>query len=395
MVAALVAILVIGAVLRVWQINAVGLNSDEAVYAGQGASIAGDATASRPSSRSSGRTRCCSRRSSRSASSSGIRSCSGAWLAAARRGRDDLPHLPLGSLLYGRRAGLVAALLIALMPYHVVVTRQVLLDGPMMFFATLSLYLLARYAATQRHRLALRRGGGARPDGLTQGEQRDPARRGLRVPRPHARRRGPAIRHADRLRRRSCVAIVSRVPALARRWPAQTSTGGNFLAWQLFRRPNHDWIFYPTAVPLGDRPRRRARPRASGCGCCAGARLLAGDAAAGLDRGAGRASSSSGRSRASSTCCRSRRRSRSWPRGCSCSDPMRARRRTPRLSALRRACAARRSRCAVIALSLVIPSWQRDPAGDRADVPRRLGRRARRPRGRAAGSTPTCPRARA
>ncbi|MDH3725553.1 MAG: hypothetical protein OER93_07405, partial [Thermoleophilia bacterium] len=24
---------------------------------------------------------------------------------------------------------------------------------------------------------------------------------------------------------------------------------GNFLAWQLFRRPNHEWTFYPTVVP--------------------------------------------------------------------------------------------------------------------------------------------------
>ena len=31
----------------------------------------------------------------------------------------------------------------ALMPYHVVVTRQVLLDGPMTFFATLTLVLFA------------------------------------------------------------------------------------------------------------------------------------------------------------------------------------------------------------------------------------------------------------
>ena len=34
----------------------------------------------------------------------------------------------------------------ALMPYHVVVSRQVLLDGPMTLFATLTLVLLARFA---------------------------------------------------------------------------------------------------------------------------------------------------------------------------------------------------------------------------------------------------------
>ena len=34
-----------------------------------------------------------------------------------------------GKILYGTSAGLIAALFMALMPYHVVVTRQVLLDG--------------------------------------------------------------------------------------------------------------------------------------------------------------------------------------------------------------------------------------------------------------------------
>lgn len=33
-------------------------------------------------------------------------------------------------------------------PYHVIVTRQVLLDGPMVLFATLTLYLLARFGTT-------------------------------------------------------------------------------------------------------------------------------------------------------------------------------------------------------------------------------------------------------
>ena len=42
----------------------------------------------------------------------------------------------LGRHLYGARAGLVAAAILALMPYHVAVTRQVLLDGPQTFFLT-------------------------------------------------------------------------------------------------------------------------------------------------------------------------------------------------------------------------------------------------------------------
>src|SRR5205085_1713238 len=65
----------------------------------------------------------------------------------------------IGRLLYGRRAGLIAALILGLMPYHVIVTRQVLLDGPMTFCATLALYLMARYAMTER-RLWLYAAGG-------------------------------------------------------------------------------------------------------------------------------------------------------------------------------------------------------------------------------------------
>ena len=54
----------LGALIRLWQIGSLGFNSDEAVYAGQAASIAGQATTCR-TSRSSGRTRCSTSRCSR------------------------------------------------------------------------------------------------------------------------------------------------------------------------------------------------------------------------------------------------------------------------------------------------------------------------------------------
>ena len=57
----------------------------------------------------------------------------------------------LGSLLYGRRVGLVAALFMAVMPYHVIVTRQFLLDGPLTLLTTLTLYCLARWKGIGTH----------------------------------------------------------------------------------------------------------------------------------------------------------------------------------------------------------------------------------------------------
>src|SRR5205814_903278 len=56
----------------------------------------------------------------------------------------------VGAELDGRAVGLTAALLMAVMPYAVVVSRQALLDGPMAFFATLALFLLVRFAASER-----------------------------------------------------------------------------------------------------------------------------------------------------------------------------------------------------------------------------------------------------
>ncbi len=58
----------------------------------------------------------------------------------------------LGRTMYNAWVGAVAALFLALMPYHVVVTRQVLLDGPLTFFSTLTVFLLAKYATTMSSR---------------------------------------------------------------------------------------------------------------------------------------------------------------------------------------------------------------------------------------------------
>jgi len=52
----------------------------------------------------------------------------------------------LARRLYGHRAGLVAGFVLAVMPYHVIVSRQVLLDGLMTLLATVTLYCVVRYS---------------------------------------------------------------------------------------------------------------------------------------------------------------------------------------------------------------------------------------------------------
>src|SRR3954447_8205627 len=138
-----VLVALLGALLRFWQIGSLGFNSDEAVYAGQAASIAGQAEyvpyfpifRAHPllyQSLLSVIYRLT------------VSDVAGRSLTVVFGVATLVVVYALGRLLYGPRTGIVAMLLLAVMPYHVIVTRQVLLDGPMVFFATLALWLLVQ-----------------------------------------------------------------------------------------------------------------------------------------------------------------------------------------------------------------------------------------------------------
>jgi len=243
--AALVAILVLAAAVRLWRLGALGANSDEAVYAGQAASIAGvhaleplfpvfrahpllfQTLLSFPYRLGDGLE-------------------TARTIAAALGVATVYVTFRLGRLLYGSAAGLAAALFMAVMPYHVVVTRQVLLDGPMTLCATATLYLVARFAATARREWLYAAG----------------AMMGLTVlcketsillvgaayvffalaPEVRLPLRGAVIAGAI------LAAVAAQFPLVVRLAGASRS-GGHYLAWQLFRRPNHGWGFYPSVVP--------------------------------------------------------------------------------------------------------------------------------------------------
>jgi hypothetical protein len=239
-------VLAVGTFLRCWQLGALGFNSDEAVYAGQAASIAGQeaylpyfpifrahpllfqSLLSLPYR-------------------FGVADLVGRILAAGFGVATLVIAYELGKLLYGRRAGIVAMALLALMPYHVTVTRQVLLDGPMVFFATAALYALARYCS----------GGGARWL-IAAG-----ALMGLAI----LTKETAVVLLGGvycffvlnqtiklRLKRAALALAIAGVIALAfpltLRLAGATRSGGNYLAWQLFRRANHPLDFYMTSLPM-------------------------------------------------------------------------------------------------------------------------------------------------
>ncbi|HEX8767922.1 MAG TPA: glycosyltransferase family 39 protein, partial [Jatrophihabitans sp.] len=139
-----VLIVVLAAFLRFWQLDRVGFNSDEAVYSGTAAALAGNDVLRGmfPVFRahplflqlllSTGM-------------HGGVSDWSARAITASIGIAAVLATYALGRRLYDHRIGLLAALILAVMPYHVVVSRQVLLDGLMTLCATLVLYCVARY----------------------------------------------------------------------------------------------------------------------------------------------------------------------------------------------------------------------------------------------------------
>jgi hypothetical protein len=239
------AILALGAVLRVWQLNDVGFNSDEAVYSGQAAAIAEDSGLEDlfPVFRAHPLLL-------QTVLSLGWRVDLGVgferFVVAAMGLATVYLVYELGKLLYGSRTGLVAALLMALMPYHVVVTRQVLLDGPMTLFATLTLLLLARFVLTH-HPAWLYASGAAM--GLTFLCKETSivllgAVYAFLALTPELR-----VRLRDLAIALGAMALVMLPFPLSLMVAGSTGTGESYLTWQLFRRPNHDWLFYPSTVP--------------------------------------------------------------------------------------------------------------------------------------------------
>jgi hypothetical protein len=243
--AILLGIVVIALLVRLWHFNDVGYNSDEAVYAGQGAGIAHDPQLAPyfPVFRAHPLL-------FQSVIAIGYEFHQGDWFArAAAIGFGALCVLAtfeLGRLLYGVRVGLVAAAVLALMPYHVIVSRQVLLDGPQAFLTTVTLCLLIRFARSGRAVWLYCAGAGMGLSVLA----KEPsvifcgAVYAFFALSPEIR-----VRMRVALTALAVMAITILPYPLALSLSGQAGTGGNFLAWQLMRQPNHSLGFYFSEVP--------------------------------------------------------------------------------------------------------------------------------------------------
>lgn len=232
--------------LRVVGLNQVGYNTDEAVYAGQAAAIAQDSTLKEifPVFRAHP---LLFQFVLALVFHFGVDDFRGRLVAVAVGVATVYLVYRLGNLLYGQKAGLAAALILALMPYHVVVTRQILLDGPMVLCSTLTLFLLARFAITQRPAWLYAAGVGM---GLTFLAKETGIILMGAVYAFLALSREIRVRVLDLALATVFMALMIAPFPASLLLAGGTKTGQQYLVWQLFRRPNHTWDFYPTTVPV-------------------------------------------------------------------------------------------------------------------------------------------------
>lgn len=241
----LAATLVIGFALRLINLNAFGFNSDEAVYAGQAASLAGNPlfvnqfpvfrahpllfpTLLSP------------------LFGSGTPDLRGrvvvALLGVATVGAVFL----VGRELYGSKTGVLGALILAVMPYHLVVTRQLLLDGPAVLCITLALWMFVRFIRNERYEWLA---ASAATLGLAVLIKETSAILAgsmvlFLLVSAEIRRPGRAVALMV-----GVLAVVSVAYPLAITLAGRSSTGQNYLTWQLARSSNHAGTFYLTVIP--------------------------------------------------------------------------------------------------------------------------------------------------
>ena len=244
---ALTAVLVAAAViLRVLYIDSLGVNSDEAVYAGQAASIARDDDLQPYFPIFRAHPLLFQVILSIPYELWGVSSLAGRLLSVAfGLGTVGMVYLT-GTLMYGRTVGYLSALIAATMPYLVVVNRQIILDGPMVFMATVGLYFMARFSIT--HRSAWLYAASAAL-GLTFLAKETSI---LLLGGIYA---FIALTPSLRIRPRQLLTATFIYLSVIMVYPVSvilsgaSRTGGNFIVWQLLRRANHPWTFYPTVVP--------------------------------------------------------------------------------------------------------------------------------------------------
>lgn len=141
----LFAIIVLACVVRFWDLGQIGFNNDEAIYSGQAATLAGYEEFSKHFSIYRQHPLVLQFFVSIVFGITGIGDSAARLIPASFGVMTVVITFFTGKMLYDWRAGMVAASVLALLPYHIILTRQALVDIPFSFFFTLTLYFMVKY----------------------------------------------------------------------------------------------------------------------------------------------------------------------------------------------------------------------------------------------------------
>ena len=239
-------ILVLATAVRLFNVDRFGFNSDEAVYAGQAAALAGHADYAQLFGIFRAHPLLVHFLVSLVYRVTGVNDLAPRLVSVAFGVGMVAVGGAIGTVVRGRLVGLLTMLFIAISAYPVMVSRQMLLDGPMAFFFSLTMLFLALYVRRPRGRTLY---AAACSAGLAFLSKETAI---LMV---------PAVLVFFMLARDVPLKLrdfgVSALVYALTIAPFPLSlflTGGSKLAqeyfiWQLLRRPNHDYGFYLTVVP--------------------------------------------------------------------------------------------------------------------------------------------------
>jgi 4-amino-4-deoxy-L-arabinose transferase-like glycosyltransferase len=147
----LIIIIVSASLLRLWDLGNIGFNGDEAVYSGQSATLAGNEESEKYFSIYRAHPLFLQFIVSVFFANFGVSDII-ARVAPAIFGILTVIFVYfIGKEMYGRRVAMVAAIVMAIIPYHIIVSRQVLLDVPLSFFSTLTLFFVIRFIRQEKN----------------------------------------------------------------------------------------------------------------------------------------------------------------------------------------------------------------------------------------------------
>lgn len=149
---ALFLIIVVALIVRIWGLGDVGFNSDESVYSGQAANLAGNHPFAEHFSIFRAHPLLFQFMVSLSFEAFGVLDTNARMVSVIFAVSTIYVTFLIGSNLFNKRVGLVSAFILAILPYHVIVSRQAIVDVPYSLFFNLMLLFMIKYVMTVKVR---------------------------------------------------------------------------------------------------------------------------------------------------------------------------------------------------------------------------------------------------